>query len=253
MNDQGADPSALAPDDALIVVDGLSKAFGLRLALRDVSFRVPRRTILGLLGPNGSGKTTLLRILAALSSPTRGRVTIGGWALPAEAAAVRAQLGVIGHLPLLYDDLTAEENLRFFARLYGLGSGNHAAGSQDRISAALRRVGLAKRARDRVQTFSRGMVQRLAIARSMVHDPPVMLLDEPYTGLDASGSAMLDGLLREWRAEGRTMIVSIHDIPRAASICDRVVILRQGQIVADVLTGLVDDLPDLYLRLTESE
>ncbi|MCC7206549.1 MAG: heme ABC exporter ATP-binding protein CcmA [Anaerolineae bacterium] len=237
-------PTPQPPADALIQVEGLFKAFGLRMALRGVSLSVARGSVLALLGPNGSGKTTLLRILSALSSPTRGAVKIGGWELPKEAAAVRARLGVVAHLPLLYDELSAEENLAFYARLYNCESNG-------RLPAVLEQVGLAKRARDPVRTFSRGMVQRLAIARAMLHDPPVLLLDEPYTGLDANGSAMLDGLLRTWRDEGRTVVVSIHDIAHAAEVCDRAVILRLGQVAADAALSDVPDLPALFARLTD--
>jgi heme ABC exporter ATP-binding subunit CcmA len=230
--------------DSLIQVTGLYKTFGLRVALRDVSLNVARGSVLGLLGPNGSGKTTLLRILSALSSPTRGIVKIGGWELPKEAAAVRARLGVVAHLPLLYEELTAAENLAFYARLYDCESNG-------RAPAVLEQVGLAKRAHDPVRTFSRGMVQRLAIARAMLHDPPVLLLDEPYTGLDANGSAMLDGLLKTWRDEGRTVVISIHDIAHAATVCDRAVILRLGQVAADVTLADVADLPALFASLTD--
>lgn len=230
--------------DNLIEAENLSKLFGLRPALRGVSFSVPRGAVIALLGPNGSGKTTLLRILAALSKPTGGKITIGGWNLPGEAAQVRAQLGVVMHLPLLYDELSAEENLQFFGQLYATPD------LDKRIAAALERVGLAKRARDRARTFSRGMLQRLAIARAMLHDPAVMLLDEPYTGLDAAGEAMLDELIQEWRAQGRTVIASLHDIAHAEQVCERAIILRQGQIAADTPLSVVDDLPQLFAQVT---
>src|SRR5690349_17650590 len=186
----------------LIEVTGLVKAFGLRPALRDVNFKIASGTIVALLGPNGSGKTTLLRLLSGLSRPTAGSITVGGWSLPGEAAAVRAQLGVVAHLPLLYDDLTAAENLRFFARLYSLAE------PDTRIKDVLKQVDLSKRADELVRTFSRGMQQRLAIARAMLRDPAVLLLDEPYTGLDVSGVEMLDGLLHEWKTANRTLILS---------------------------------------------
>src|SRR5258706_113098 len=171
----------------LIEANGLVKSFGLRPALRDVNFNVASGSIVALLGPNGSGKTTLLRLLSGLSRPTAGSITVGGWNLPREAAAVRAQLGVVAHLPLLYDDLTAAENLHFFAQLYGLQQ------PASRIATVLDRVGLTRRANELVRTFSRGMQQRLAIARAILHNPAVLLLDEPYTGLDVSGAEMLDG------------------------------------------------------------
>src|SRR5258707_10660935 len=162
--------------ESLIRVRGLMKTFGLRPVLRDVSFDVAGANVAVLLGANGSGKTTLLRLLSGLSKPSLGTISIGGWTLPGEAANVRAQIGVVAHLPLLYDDLTAEENLQFFARLYEIAK------QTERIKIVLDRVGLAKRAKELTRTFSRGMMQRLAIGRAMLHDPAVLLLDEPYTG-----------------------------------------------------------------------
>lgn len=217
----------------MIEVQGLVKTFGLRPVLRGLNLSVARGECVALLGPNGSGKTTLMRTLAALSRPTAGSVTIGGWSLPGEAAAVRARLGVVAHLPLLYDDLTAEENLRFFARLYGTPA--------DHIPSVLERVGLTKRAKDRVATFSRGMQQRLGIARAILHQPDVLLFDEPYTGLDVEGSAMLDGLIRELTAAGKTLVMTSHDLERAITLSQRVLILARGMIAQSLesasLTG----------------
>src|SRR5260370_19207709 len=228
--------------DLLIAVNGLGKVFGLRPALRDVSFSVARGTSLALLVPKGSGKTTLLRLLSGLSKPSSGTIIVGGWTLPGEAAAVRSQLGVVSHLPLLYDDLTAEENLRFFGRLYNLEAPN--------IAGVLERVGLAKRSHELVRTFSRGMQQRLALARAMLHDPAVLLLDEPSTGLDVSGADMLDDLIREWKTSGRTVIVSLHDLIRATSICDQIVILNRGRLAADVSASQVGDLAGMFAQVT---
>ena len=232
----------------MIEVVGLVKAFGLLPVLRGLDLSVPRGTFLALLGPNGSGKTTLMRILAALSKPTTGRVTIGGWELPHEAAAVRAQLGVVAHLPLLYDGLTAAENLAFYARLYGLPPGERRA----RIQAGLERVGLAARADDLVRTFSRGMQQRLAIARAILHQPHVLLFDEPYTGLDQDAAAMLDELLGEIAQDGHTIVMTTHDLTRALALSTHVAILSRGQIgyhsrSADIRP---DEFPALYARVT---
>src|SRR5262245_61399669 len=204
--------------EPVVVADKLVKAFGLRPALRGVSFGVARGATVSLLGANGSGKTTLLRILAGLSRPTAGTLSIGGWSLPKEAWAVRMQLGFVGHQPILYDDLTAEENLRFYAQLYSVER------PTERVAAALDRVGLVKRARDLLRTFSRGMQQRLAIARALVHDPAIFLLDEPYTGLDVNGIAMLDDLLREWKTASRTVIMASHNLEHAVTFSDQVLI-----------------------------
>jgi len=173
----------------MITVKKLVKRFGLKTVLRGLDFEVQPGEFVALLGPNGAGKTTFLRILASLSRPSLGNVTVAGYQLPHEAAAVRARLGVVSHLPLLYGDLTAEENLRFYGRMYNIS------GLEPRITEVLEMVGLENRRRDLVRTFSRGMQQRLAIGRAVLHDPDVMLFDEPYTGLDQDASSMLDEVL----------------------------------------------------------
>lgn len=210
----------------MIEVQGLVKAFGLLPVLRGLDLHVERGAFLALLGPNGSGKTTLMRILAALSKPTAGTVTIGGWALPEEAAAVRAQLGVVAHQPLLYDGLTARENLSFYAELYDLPRAARPA----RIEAVLQRVGLFPRADDLVRTYSRGMQQRLAIARAILHEPHVLFFDEPYTGLDQDAAGMLDGLLQGVAQDGHTIIMTSHDLPRALLLSTHVAILSRGKV-----------------------
>jgi heme exporter protein A len=232
----------------MIEVRSLTKIFGVNPVLRGLDMTVERGQFLALLGPNGSGKTTLLRILGALARPTDGTVHIGGWELPREADRVRAQLGLVGHQPLLYDTLTAEENLLFFARLYDLPPGER----RERIEAVLRRVGLWRRARDVVRTYSRGMQQRLAIARAVLHDPAILLLDEPYTGLDQDAAALLDNLLREVAAAGRTVVMTTHDLRRGHALADRIAILSRGKIACDTPCRAieVDKLPALYADVT---
>ncbi|GAB4452925.1 MAG: ABC transporter ATP-binding protein [Anaerolineales bacterium] len=212
----------------MIIVKKLVKRFGLKTVLRGVDFEVQRGEFVALLGPNGAGKTTFLRILASLSRPSLGQVTVAGYQLPHEAAAVRARLGVVSHLPLLYGDLTAEENLRFYARMYGIAD-PHA-----RITEILEMVGLENRRRDLVRTFSRGMQQRLAIGRAVLHDPEVVLFDEPYTGLDQDASAMLDDVLKTVAAKGRTVVMTSHDLARAEDLATRFDILSRGVIAASV-------------------
>ena len=209
----------------MIQVRRLVKNFGVHPVLRGVDLDVPRGEFLTLLGPNGAGKTTLLRILATLSRPTSGEVRVGGWRLPEGAARVRPHLGLISHQTLLYGELTAAENLRFFARVYGLAE------PERRIEQVLGAVGLAGRQHDLVESFSRGMQQRLAIARAILHEPEVLLLDEPYTGLDQSAAVMLDELLRSVATSGRTVVMTTHDIARGLASCDQVAILSRGQIV----------------------
>ncbi len=211
---------------AEIEVRNLVKRFGLKTILRGLDFEVQTGEFVALLGPNGSGKTTFLRILASLSRPSLGEVRVAGHRLPQQAEAVRARLGVVSHLPLLYGDLTAEENLRFYGRMYGV---LHLV---ERIDEVLKLVGLEARRRDLVRTFSRGMQQRLAIGRAVLHDPQVMLFDEPYTGLDQDASAMLDEVLGSVAAQGRTVVMTSHDLLRAEDLATRFDILSRGKIAA---------------------
>ncbi len=210
----------------MITVRKLVKRFGMKTVLRGLDFEVQPGEFVAILGPNGAGKTTFLRILASLSRPSLGTVSVVGYRLPDQAAAVRARLGVVSHLPLLYGDLTAEENLRFFGCMYGVSN------IESRITEVLEMVGLASRRRDLVRTFSRGMQQRLAIGRAVFHDPDVMLFDEPYTGLDQDASAMLDDVLRSVVAKGRTVVMTSHDLMRAEELATRFDILLRGVIVA---------------------
>jgi heme exporter protein A len=210
----------------MITVKKLVKRFGLKIVLRGVDFEVQPGEFVALLGPNGAGKTTFLRILASLSRPTLGEVNIAGYQLPNQASQVRARLGVVSHLPLLYGDLTAEENLRFYGRMYGLTD------LEQRISEVLEMVGLEARRRDLVRTFSRGMQQRLAIGRAVLHDPDVVLFDEPYTGLDQDASSMLDEVLKTVAAKGRTVVMTSHDLARAEDLATRFDILSRGVISA---------------------
>jgi heme exporter protein A len=210
----------------MITVKKLVKRFGLKTVLRGVDFDVQPGEFVALLGPNGAGKTTFLRILASLSRPSLGEVNIAGYKLPHEAAQVRARLGVVSHLPLLYGDLSAEENLRFYARMYNI------ANAESRITEVLDMVGLEARRRDLVRTFSRGMQQRLAIGRAVLHDPDVVLFDEPYTGLDQDASSMLDDVLKTVAAKGRTVVMTSHDLARAEDLATRFDILSRGVISA---------------------
>lgn len=218
----------------MIQVRKLVKRFGLKTVLRGLDFHVEQGDFVALLGPNGAGKTTFLRILASLSRPSLGEVSIAGYRLPNQAAAVRRRLGVVSHLPLLYGDLTAEENLRFYGRMYGIVN------LKDRVAEVLDLVGLTSRRRDLVRTFSRGMGQRLAIARAVLHDPDVMLFDEPHTGLDQDASAMLDAVLKEVAALGRTVVMTSHDLSRAGDLASRFDILSKGVIAASVRREEID-------------
>jgi heme exporter protein A len=189
----------MSSSEALLCA-GLVRRYGHRTALDGVDLRVERGETVVLTGANGAGKTTLLRVLATVLRPTSGRVVVEGHALPGAARAARPLVGYAGHEPLVYPALTARENLDLYAALFGV--------EPDAVPRALDRVGLARRGTDRVSEFSRGMLQRLSLARATLHRPQVLLLDEPSSGLDADGSALLDELLAE---QGRTVVIATHD------------------------------------------
>jgi len=210
----------------MIKVRKLVKRFGLKTVLKGMDFSVEDGEFVALIGPNGAGKTTFLRILASLARPTMGMVSVAGFQLPKEAADVRRRLGVVSHQPLLYVDLTAAENLKFYGRMYNLPD------VDTRLDEVLEMVGLGSRRDDLVRTYSRGMQQRLAIGRAVLHDPSVMLFDEPYTGLDQDASAMLDEVLRTVAARGRTVVMTSHDLARTEDLATRFDVLSRGKIAA---------------------
>ena len=204
------------------------------MALRGIDLEVRPGEFVTIVGPNGAGKTTLLRILATLSRPTLGHVSIAGHTLPKGADEARRQIGLLSHQPLLYGDLTAEENLRFFGKMYDVPH------LEARIVELLDQVDLIDRRQDRVRTFSRGMQQRLAIARALLHDPAVILLDEPFTGLDPHASDRLEEMLHLLRDGQRTVVMTIHDLERGWAMCDRALVLARGKIVYQARTSEVD-------------
>lgn len=229
----------------MIETRALTKTFGPRTALDGVDLVIGEGEFVALVGPNGAGKTTLLRILATLSRPSSGAVRIAGLDLFSEGEKARRQIGFLSHRTLLYDDLTAEQNLRFYARLYDLDD-------DSRVSRLLQRVGLGMRRTDLVQTFSRGMKQRLAVARAVLHHPQLLLLDEPYTGLDPQAVETLRDLLAELAGEGCTVLMTTHRINRALSTGERVLILHQGRLVYDELRQAVapETFLDTYYAIT---
>jgi heme exporter protein A len=211
----------------MIETRALAKSFGPRAALAGVNLEVGAGEFVTLVGPNGAGKTTLLRILATLTRPTSGEVRIAGLDLARAGEAVRRRIGFLSHRTLLYDDLTAEQNLRFYARMYDL------ADESARVGELLERVGLTERRHDLVRTFSRGMQQRLAVARAVLPRPQVLLFDEPYTGLDVEAAQALTGLLGELVGEGCTALLTTHDLERGLAVGRRVLALSWGRIVYD--------------------
>ncbi len=218
---KGGEPVAKS---AAIDVSKVSKVFGSRKALDKVTFDLPHGAFLSVFGPNGAGKTTLLRILATLSKPTSGSVAIDGLALKDDPDAVRGRVGLISHAPMLYPDLTAEENLLFYARLYGVEN------PQKRVLELLDAVGLKHRRMDVVRTFSRGMTQRVSIARALVNDPSVVLLDEPYAGLDPHAVEIFDELLASVRQD-RTFVMVSHDLEKGFAMASHVLVLARGRVV----------------------
>lgn len=201
----------------------LTKAFGSRKAVDKVSFELPQGAFLSVFGPNGAGKTSLLRMLSTLDRPTEGSAQLMGIDLAEDADAAREHIGLISHNPMLYPDLSAEENLLFFAELYGVVD------APARVDEMLRAVELSHRRKDAVSTFSRGMTQRLSIARALIHDPQVVFLDEPYSGLDPHAVEVFDELLAAQR-EGRTFVMVSHDLNRGFEMCTHALVLARGKV-----------------------
>jgi len=231
------------PDVWAVEAHGLGKWFGHVAALHNVTFQIPCRQFVAILGHNGAGKTTLLRILATLTRPSTGTVRIAGLELGEADPEIRRRIGVALHHTLLYNDLTAIENLRFYARLWALPD------AEARINELLDQVGLAERRNSLLRILSRGLQQRLSIARALLHRPQVILLDEPFSGLDPTAADEIAGLLSHLRTEGSTVLLSTHDISRGAELADRVLILSAGRVARDLdaaTTSLGADLPAIY-------
>ena len=221
---QGAGPAGAFDFDRL-TVSGVSRHYGRQRALTRVSLAAAAGEIIGLLGPNGAGKSTLLGVLATLIAPSRGKVLYGGQPARELGAAVRRCLGYLSHELQLYPELTARENLEFFARLYGDTD------PADRVAAALAQARLGDRADDRVGGFSRGMRQRLALERVLLHEPRLVLLDEPFTGLDERSVGDFVARLRGLRAAGCIVLLATHDLDLVDGVLDRAVVLRAGRTV----------------------
>jgi heme exporter protein A len=213
-----------------IELAGLTRRYGERIALQDVTLSLPTGATLVVFGPNGAGKSTLLRVLATLLRPHAGTARVLGHALPDEGWAVRGRIGLLGHAPLLYRDLRGRENLAFHARLHGV--------TLERAWELLERVGLSARADDKVHTYSRGMVQRLAVCRAVLHDPEVLLLDEPRANLDPAAAELVEPLIGA--ASGRTRIVTSHDPAGGLAEADLALGLRAGRADLVAPAGEID-------------
>ena len=218
---------------AAIETKKLSKVFGNRKAVDNVTISVPKGAFLSIFGPNGAGKTTLLRMLSTLSRATSGTATLMGVDLKEDPDRARDHIGLISHNSMLYPDLTAEQNLMIYARLYGVVE------PEARVLDLLEAVELKHRRLDVVRTFSRGMTQRLSIARALVHDPDVVFLDEPYSGLDPHAVEIFDELIEQQR-EGRTFVMVSHDLQKGFAMCTHALVLAKGRVVAFDEKGAFD-------------
>ena len=215
-------PETLALDSKEI-----EKKFGYSFAVRNVTLRVRRGESVVLFGSNGAGKTTFLKMAAGLMRPTRGSLSIEGFDIGKQADEARRRIGFLSHNTFVYKDLSPLENLKFFCRLYGVPD------SEERLIDLLDRVGLRGRASEPVRAFSRGLQQRVGIARALLHDPSVILLDEPYTGLDAKAAQTLNGMLDEALAAGKTIVLTTHDLDQGLRAATRALILDRGNVVYD--------------------
>lgn len=216
----------MTPDFDRVELSELSRRFGRRRAVWKVTLAAHARDILGLLGPNGAGKSTLIGMLATLVAPSSGTIRFGAADGSRSSAAIRARIGLLAHELHLYPELTARQNLAFFARLYGLDAAQVVPGALDA-------AGLTDRADDDVSSFSRGMRQRLALERALLHNPRLLLLDEPFTGLDDRAVTLVSKRLRELAANGAIVIVATHDLDLADGLVTRVALIRDGKLVAD--------------------
>ena len=233
----------------MIHVHDITKNFGSMTVLDNVNFSVKGGEFLTIVGPNGAGKTTLIKIMATLVNATGGTVEIGGFNVKKSPEKVRGIIGVISHNTYLYNDLTAGENLKFFGKMYAIPE------SDRRVDEVLGDTGLADRKHDRVGTFSRGMKQRLSIARAILHKPSVLLLDEPYTGLDQQASASLESVLNSLTGSGITTIMISHDLKRGLALADQVMIMASGTVRYHAPASEVADVAEfqaVYERCTRN-
>ena len=217
-----------------VQIRGVTKSFGRTPVLRSIDLDVPQGTVLSLLGPNGSGKTTLIRVLSTLTKPDAGEVRIGGASIGRQSARLRRLIGVVGHDPLLYDDLTARENLRFVCRMFDLDR------IDERVQSVSDRMGMAPDLDRKIGAMSHGMKKRFSIARALLHDPQVLLLDEPETGLDQEALSLLDSVIASRSESGRTVVMTTHNLERAVALGDRMAILASGRVAYDETIDAVD-------------
>ena len=225
-------------------IRGVTKSFGRTPVLRGIDLDVPWGQVLSLLGPNGSGKTTLIRILATLMKADDGSVQIGGVGRDTAGACVRRIIGVVMHDPLLYDDLTGRENLRFFCRMFRLDR------ADERVARVTTLTGMAARLDQKVGAMSHGMKKRFSIARALLHDPVVLLMDEPESGLDQEALALLDAVITDRSDPRRTVVMTTHNLDRAVALGDRMAVLSNGRVAYEewLVDGKGESAREAYLR-----
>jgi heme exporter protein A len=221
--------SASEQPPPLLRLSKLTRTFGIVTAVKDVDLEVSRGDFITIFGPNGAGKTTLLRMIASLTRPTRGELIFQ----PDSGKQSRKSIGYASHQSLLYNEMTAQENLEFYARLYVLPEGKR------RVGQMLEKMGLGEARHQRVGGYSRGMKQRLTLARALLHEPQLLLLDEPYTGLDQHASRVLTGMLQKQKEEGTTILLMTHNLTEGLELCNRVIIQHRGQFVFQSRRGEV--------------
>jgi heme exporter protein A len=234
--------------ECFIKVDNVKKSYGHINALSKVSFELNKGDFLSIFGPNGAGKSTLLKILSAQTRPSSGKVYFNGIDLSKQPDNFRKTFGVISHLPFLYENLSAIDNLKFYGKIYEISD------LQDRVNEILKKVELVDRRNDFVRNYSRGMLQRLSIARALLHEPEIILLDEPYTGLDQHASYILTNILREQFENNKTIIMVTHNLSRGFDLGSKIAIMKKGKIVyCEAKENIPEsEFEDIYISVLES-
>ncbi|WP_059171093.1 heme ABC exporter ATP-binding protein CcmA [Bacillus sp. FJAT-27445] len=231
----------------MIKIKKLTKQADNKMILRGIDLSINKGETVGILGPNGAGKSTLLKVLATLVKPSTGQLEIGGFELKKNQAEIKKLFGYLPHSSLLYDHYSPLENLVFFGKLYGLKN------AEERAIQLVKEVGLSFFLNEPVKNFSRGMVQRIAIARAIIHQPEILLLDEPHTGLDQGAISILNNVILEMKKRGGTTLMVTHDFKQAAEICDRIIIIKNGKIADDFVLKdrKINTLNEKYLYQVE--
>ena len=230
----------------MVLATGVHKAYGDAGVLTGLNLAVPRGETVTIFGPNGAGKTTLLRVLGSLTRPDRGEVAINGFSLKEQPGFARSTIGVVMHSSLLYGDLTARENLRFYGKLFGLGD------AEERIETLAQRLNVFHRLDDKVRDLSHGLEKRVSFVRALLHRPRLLLLDEPESGLDQNTLGIFEHLLVEFQTAGGATVLVTHSLERGLALSDRIAILGGGRIVFDDRSEnvTIEELPDIYRRFT---